>query len=109
MRPIAALIGALVLAVSCTGAAPVATTPATGWSMFRGDLTRDGNPPGATLTRDQLKHYKLKWSHTLNGAVDGTPIVVNGLVYAASFGGRLDAFHLDDGAQVWSDDGLGAI
>ena len=77
--------------------------------MFRGDLSRDGHPPGATLTRDQLKHYKLKWSHTLNGAVDGTPVVVNGFVYAASFGGRLDAYHLDDGAQVWSDDGLGAI
>jgi len=77
--------------------------------MFRGDLSRDGHPPGATLTRDQLKHYRLKWSHTLNGAVDGTPVVVNGFVYAASFGGRINAYHLDDGAQVWSDDGLGAI
>ena len=43
--------------------------------MFRGDLSRDGNAPGATLTRDQLKRYKLKWSHTLNGAVDGTPLL----------------------------------
>ncbi len=109
MRPIAALIGALVLAVSCSSPAPAATRSTADWPMFRGDLSRDGNAPGATLTRDQVKHHKLKWSHTLNGAVDGTPVVVNGLVYAASFGGRLDAFHLDDGAQVWSDDGLGAI
>ena len=109
MRPIAALIGALVLAVSCSSGAQVAVRSTTDWPMFRGDLSRDGHPPGATLTRDQLKHYRLKWSHTLNGAVDGTPVVVNGLVYAASYGGRLDAYHLDDGAQVWSDEGLGAI
>jgi polyvinyl alcohol dehydrogenase (cytochrome) len=109
VRPIAALIGALLLAVSCTSGAQVAARSTTDWPMFRGDLSRDGHPPGATLTRDQLKHYKLKWSHTLNGAVDGTPVVVNGLVYAASYGGRLDAYHLDDGAQVWSDEGLGAI
>ena len=95
--------------MSCTSAAPAATRSTADWPMFRGDLSRDGNAPSATLTRDQLKQYKLKWSHTLNGAVDGTPVVVNGLVYAASFGGRLDVFHLDDGAQVWSDDGLGAI
>ena len=99
MRQIAALLGALVLAASCTSGAQVATRSTTDWPMFRGDLSRDGHPPGATLTRDQLKHYRLKWSHTLNGAVDGTPVVVNGLVYAASFGGRLDAYHLDDGAR----------
>jgi polyvinyl alcohol dehydrogenase (cytochrome) len=109
VRSIAALIGALVLAVSCTSGAHVATRSTTDWPMFRGDQSRDGHPPGATLTRDRLKHYRLKWSHTLNGAVDGTPVVVNGLVYAASFGGRLDAYHLDDGAQVWSVDRLGAI
>jgi len=103
------LIGALVLAVSCTSGAQVATRSTTDWPMFRGDQSRDGHPPGAALTRDQLKHYRLKWSHTLNGAVDGTPVVVNGLVFAASFGGRLDAYRLDDGAQVWSVDGLGAI
>ena len=109
MRLIAVLLGALVLAVSCTSGAQVATRSTTDWPMFRGDLWRDGHPQGATLTRDQLKHYRLKWSHTLNGAVDGTPVVVNGLVYAASFGGRLDAYHLADGARVWSVDGLGAI
>jgi len=103
------LLGALVLAVSCTSGAQVATRSTTDWPMFRGDLSRDGHSQGATLTRDQFKHYRLKWSHTLNGAVDGTPVVVNGLVYAASFGGRLDAYHLDDGSRVWSDDGLGAI
>ena len=109
MRPIAALICALVLGVSCSSGAQVAARSTTDWPMFRGDLSRDGHPAGATLTRDQLKHYRLRWSHTLNGAVDGTPVVVNGLVYAASYGGRLDAYHLDDGAQVWSDEGLGAI
>ena len=109
MRLIAVLLSALVLAVSCTSGAQVATRSTTDWPMFRGDLSRDGHSQGATLTRDQFKHYRLKWSHTLNGPVDGTPVVVNGLVYAASFGGRLDAYHLDDGARVWSDDGLGAI
>src|SRR5437773_11654267 len=95
--------------MSCTSAAPAATRSTADWPMFRGDLSRDGNAPGATLTRDQLRRSQRKWSHPLTGAVAGTPVVVNGLVYAASFGGRLDVFHLDDGAQVWSDDGLGAI
>jgi len=109
VRLTAALAAAVLLVGGCASSSHVASRSTTDWPMFRGELSRDGHPPGATLTRDQLKHYKLKWSHTLNGAVDGTPVVVNGFVYAASFGGRLDAYHLDDGAQVWSDDGLGAI
>jgi outer membrane protein assembly factor BamB len=79
------------------------------WPMFRGDLSRNGHPPGATLTRAQARHLHVRWTHTLPGAVDGTPVVVDGLVYVASFGGRLDAYHLDDGAQAWSDDGIGAV
>lgn len=77
--------------------------------MFRGDLFRDGHPAGATLTIAQAKSIKTKWNHTLPGQSDGTPVVAGGTVYVGSYGGRLDAYHLDDGAQVWSDDGLGAI
>ena len=109
MRTAAAWIVAAVLVASCSSSAPPVRGSAAGWPMFRGDLFRDGHPAGATLTIAQAKNLKTRWSHTLPGQADGTPVVVNGLVYVASFGGRLDAYHLDDGAQAWSDDGLGAI
>ena len=77
--------------------------------MFRGDLFRDGHPRSATVTAAQLKQFHQLWSHTLPGAVDGTPVVAGGIVFVGSFGGRLDAYHLDDGADVWSDEDVGAI
>ena len=81
----------------------------TDWPMFRGDLSRNGHPSGATLTLSQAKNMHVKWTHTLPGAVDGTPVVANGVVYVGSLSGRLDAYHLDDGAEIWSNEGVGPV
>ena len=77
--------------------------------MFRGDLHREGHAAGATLTRDQLKHFKQRWTNNLPGAVDGTPVVAGGMVFVGSYGGRFAAYRLDDGSQVWSIEDQGAI
>src|SRR5204863_93550 len=49
------------------------------------------------------------WQAHLDGAVDGTPAVIAGLVIAGSAGGTLAAFDARTGATMWARHGLGAI
>ena len=109
MRRAIALSAALVLVAACGGSSFSPVGRGQDWPQFRGDLFRNGHPSSATLTRDQLKHFKTRWTNTLPGAVDGTPVVSGGLVFVGSYGGRFAAFHLDDGSQAWSVDDAGAI
>lgn len=107
-RAFVAYVLAGAILAGCNSSHPAAGR-STDWPMFRGDLSRNGHPSGATLTRSQAKNLHVIWTHTLPGAVDGTPVVANGTVYVASLSGRLDAYHLDDGAQVWSNEGVGPV
>lgn len=77
--------------------------------MYRGDLARDGHPPGATLDPAQVQHLVLAWRAHLDGAVDGSPAIAGGLVIAASAGGELEAFSATTGNLVWEKTGLGPI
>jgi outer membrane protein assembly factor BamB len=52
---------------------------------------------------------KPAWRAHLDGAVDGTPAVADGMVFAGSAGGELAAFELRTGARVWLRRDLGAI
>jgi polyvinyl alcohol dehydrogenase (cytochrome) len=77
--------------------------------MYRGDLARDGHPDGVSLTADQAGHLKPSWTAHMDGAVDGTPVVVGNTVIAASEKGSIAAFDLGSGAGVWNRIGLGAF
>jgi len=75
--------------------------------MFRGDLARDGHPDGAALTAEQAGRLEPAWTAHLDGAVDGTPVVVGNTVIAASEKGSIAAFDLASGVTLWSKSGLG--
>ena len=78
--------------------------------MYRGDLARDGREAGdAPLTADQAARLTPAWRAYLGGAVDGTPAVWDGKVYAASAAGVVMAVDAATGAPVWTRRGLGAI
>jgi len=77
--------------------------------MYRGDLTRDGHPPGATLAADSAKRLKAAWQVEMSGAVNGTPAVAGGVVVAASAAGVVAAYRVNSGARIWQVEGLGAI
>src|SRR3989449_1751560 len=79
------------------------------WSMYRGDLARDGHPPSATLDAGTAVRLGLAWHTRLDGAVDGSPAVSAGLVYVASAGGAVAALDSATGKIRWSRHGLGAI
>ncbi len=77
--------------------------------MFRGDVSRDGHPAGATLTADQAGHLHLVWSRQLDGAIEGSPVVSGHLVIAASANGQLGAWDVSTGSTLWSIAGLGTF
>jgi len=104
-----ALIGAVVIA-SCSSAGTANHSPSeAAWPMYRGDLERDGHPTGATLDVAGALRLSLAWRAHLDGAVDGTPAVAGGLVFAGSANGELGGFNSQTGATVWLRRGLGAI
>jgi outer membrane protein assembly factor BamB len=77
--------------------------------MYRGDLARDGHPPGATLGVNAARHLKPAWQVEMSGGVSGTPAVAGGVVVAASAGGVVAAYRVSSGARIWHVDGLGSI
>ena len=83
--------------------------PSPGWLMFRGDIARDGHPAGATLGVVGAARLARSWTTRLDGAVDGTPVLADGLVIAGSAGGTLAALDSGSGRQKWAVRGLGSI
>jgi outer membrane protein assembly factor BamB len=77
--------------------------------MYRGDLLRDGHPETATLDVSAAGHLAPAWRAFINGPVDGSPAVADGMVVAGSHGGWLAAFSASTGAIQWADGGLGPI
>jgi outer membrane protein assembly factor BamB len=77
--------------------------------MYRGDLARDGHPATAALDPTMAARLKLSWRTELDGAIDGTPAVAEGLVLAGSAAGTLAAFDASSGSRRWQRSGLGTI
>lgn len=105
-----ALAAAAILVAGCTlsvNATPAVESPE--WSMYRGDLARDGHPASATLDSAAARRLTLAWSARLEGAVDGTPAIAQGLVVAGSIGGQLAAFDERTGRLAWTVAGVGPI
>ena len=102
-----ALIAALAACAS-PGSQPPDAAGAS-WTMYRGDLARDGHPPAATLDSQQATRLRVAWNAHMSGAVDGSPALTGGLVVAGSAGGELDAFDEKTGEPSWKRSGLGPI
>jgi outer membrane protein assembly factor BamB len=77
--------------------------------MFRGDLTRDGHPPAATLDATEAGRLQLAWRAHLGGAIDASAVVSSGKVVVGSENGELAAFDEKTGARLWVRPGLGPI
>ncbi|TMC82476.1 MAG: hypothetical protein E6J06_10965 [Chloroflexi bacterium] len=109
-RPAALIVFALLVACQSPNSGPPGSQPATGvWSMFRGDLARDGHPRGATLSAAGAARLAFSWRGHLDAAIDGTPAVARGMVVVGSAGGTLTAFDALSGRTIWSKHDLGAI
>ena len=89
--------------------APVTAIPGETWTMYRGDLGRDGHPFTARLDAESASRLAVAWRVHLNGAVDGTPAVASGLAIVGSAGGEVKALSATSGETVWSRQGVGAI
>lgn len=99
----------LLLAFSCTTAAPPSPANAGGWTQYRGDSARDGHPATALLTADQATALQPAWTARVDGAVDGTPVVAGNRVVAMTDKGNVAALDIATGAAVWTRTGLGSI
>jgi polyvinyl alcohol dehydrogenase (cytochrome) len=112
-RAVAALI--VVSLAGCEGppdTGPQARHPrivAEAWDMYRGDLARDGHPFDAVLDVASAARLTPAWRVRLDGAIDGTPVVAQGMVIAATAAGTVDAVDARTGRTVWVEDNLGAI
>ncbi len=106
-------LAAACLLIACSTGAPVSTmspNPAgESWTMYRGDLVRDGHPPGATLDDHAARRLRSAWRAHVGGAVDGTPAVTGGLVIAGGADGTLVALDSRSGRTVWSRNGLAVL
>ena len=66
------------------------------WPSFRGSAARSGVTEDAL--RPPLKHA---WSFQTQGAVDGSPIIQNGIIYVGSRDGHLYALDGQSQREVW--------
>ena len=103
--PLAAVVAVAALLAAACGGSPAAGA----WPAYRGDLARDGHPPGATLDAAAAARLGTAWSVRTGASIDGSPAVTDGLVFAATEAGRLAAYDAASGGGRWSADGLGAI
>jgi eukaryotic-like serine/threonine-protein kinase len=111
---VVALLVAAVLLAACSnsqsaGPPVVVLPPPPAWSMFRGDLLRDGHPPGATLSAATAARLALAWQADLGSPIESSPVVAGGLVVVGTAGGSLAAFTPGKGDRLWAVTGLGPL
>jgi outer membrane protein assembly factor BamB len=74
------------------------------WSQFRFGPDGTGfNPYESTIGRSNVSGLQRRWSEASGiPAIESSPIVANGVVYASTSAGRLDAFDAATGTAKWS-------
>jgi outer membrane protein assembly factor BamB len=93
--------------VSATGetsgtTASVAFLARTDWPQFHRDPARSGeNPYENVLSPSNVADLGVKWAYQANGAIDGDPVVVGGVVYFGDLAGKLYAVDVATGAAIW--------
>jgi outer membrane protein assembly factor BamB len=87
---------AVVLACSCL--LPVAwCQQPTDWAQFHRLNMRRYNPYEKVIGVDNVGSLKLKWSFTLDGPSDSTPVLAGGVVYTSSYNGVFYALNASTG------------
>ena len=61
-------------------------------------------PAQGHIDATNVADLALKWDFPLDAGVTGTPVIANGLLYAASWNGSVYALDPNDGSVVWSFD-----
>jgi outer membrane protein assembly factor BamB len=89
-------------------AAQAKFTVNTNWTQYRySSLHKGSNPYENVLNPGNVGDLDQAWHDTTGGAVESSPAVLNGLVFATSLDGTLYAVNAATGAQEWSDSGAG--
>jgi len=100
MRAVAASSLVVACAAVSTGAGPAANAALTpgDWPTYHLDNLRDGYQSRL----NPLSTLSLDWNATLDGAVYGQPLVVHGMIFAATENDTVYALNRSTGAVVWS-------
>jgi outer membrane protein assembly factor BamB len=74
------------------------------WAQFRYGPDGTGfNPLESTLSTSNVSGLQRRWSEWSAGfPLESSPVVANGVVYASTSNGRLDAFDASTGTARWS-------
>jgi hypothetical protein len=89
----------LVLALVALPFTAVAADDGTDVPMFRGNPAHTGEMPGPGPDPD--RPIAERWSFTAGGPVNGSPAVVDGVVYVGSLDGDVYAIDAASGEQRW--------
>jgi outer membrane protein assembly factor BamB len=83
-------------------AAPAITDRLAVFPMASGELVAYDLKEGTGVWRAGIAGQNINLAAAQNADITGDPVVANGLIYAASQGGRMVAIDADDGRRVWS-------
>ena len=82
------------------------------WTAYKADASSSSYSPLEEINRDNVQRLKLAWTFDSNDAAEGArfsgsqcnPIVIDGVMYAASARHRIYAIDASSGKQLWSFD-----
>jgi len=82
---------------------PPTAAPRTDWPTFHYSLDRRGvNPAETLISARTAPKLALDWSAPVGGDIGGSPLVVDGIVYATSFDGAVQALDAGSGEILWT-------
>ena len=96
---------AFAIGFGASAAAPgqAAAADSGSWTQFHYAATRSGyDPLEKTLNPGNVGRLAVRWQSTLGGAVNDTPLVSGGRVFAVDTSGQLSALRQSDGRKIWS-------
>ncbi len=107
------VVAALTGVVACSSAAPprpsppppiVNTSPAPGRALSAADWPTYDHDPGRGAAATGVPApgaLRIAWHRSLDGAVYAQPLVIGGVVVAATEGGSIYALNAQDGSVIW--------
>ncbi len=71
--------------------------------MLIGDYNDSRYIPNSAITSSNVANLKVDWSADTSNDITGMPIVANGSVYFADWGGFVYSVNFSDGSTIWKD------